>query len=185
MCCSSTTGKWLKAQFTYSKCPSVIPSSTPVVLEKVRFWQIMPPWNSCGDIRGIPPLYSEVCGSRSLSLIKSAKTSSVVLMKNFFLGGCYSPREALESISRTFLADEISGVTFKRFLFKRSHVRCRMTDNRTACQSCKWHLRFSGSDCPFRRALCWLKRRGQAINDIRAGVSYFRQSKIDPSDQMF
>lgn len=57
-------------------------------------------------------------------------------MKNLFWG-CYSPSEALESINRTFLTDEISGVTFKGFLFKRSHVQCLMSDNSTSCQSCK------------------------------------------------
>lgn len=34
------------------------------------------------------------------------------------------------------------------------------------------------------KALCWLKKGGQAINDIRAGVSYLLQSKIDLNDQM-
>lgn len=141
-------------------------------MEKVRFWQIMPLWNSYRDIRFSTVFVNwEVFPS-----LNQWRRPQEYSWKTSFFEAVTVPKEALESINRTFLA-EIWGVTFKGFLFKRSYVQCLKTDNRTSCQSCKLHLGLSGSDCAFRWALCWLKRRGQAINDIRAGVSYFRQSK--------
>lgn len=178
MCCSRLTGKLLKAGCTNPIFPSVIPSCTslcsgkgPILTDYANVKQL---W---GHLRDSSTIFWSVCGFRALSLIKM---SSGVLMKNLFFGGGGAVtiwEKPWKSINRRFLADEISGVTFKGVLFKRSHVRCLTTDNGTSCQSCKWHLGLSGSDCAFRRALCWLKRRGQAINDIRAASFKFSPIK--------
>lgn len=140
------TGTLVKAGGSNPTFPSVIPPCTPPPLCSGK-GQILTDYATVEELRGRLRDSSSVCGVRAPSLIKPVKTSSGVLMKNllFFGGGGW------KSINRTFLADEISGVTFKGFLSKRSHVRHLTPDNRTSCQSRKRRL---GSDCASRPALC-------------------------------
>lgn len=167
--------------------PSVIPSSTPLCSGKGQiltdYATVKQLW---GHLRDSTTVISSSCGFRALPLIKSLKTFSGVLMKNVFFGGAVTVQEKPWNQS----TEHFWPIKFQAWPLKASSLNVLMSDVWRLTIGCLAnHVNdisdSGGSDCPFRRALCWLKRRGQAINHIRARVLYFQISKIDSSDQMF